>query len=225
MCPAGRPGRLGAGVGWRPNDPERCRILGLVSDLVRATALLDALCRGDESASADLLPLVYDELRRVAGSLLAQERRDHTLQPTALVHEAWMRLIDQDCVRAGDEGARRRFVGLAARAMRQVLVEHARRRGSDKRGGDARRVPLEDGALGLPADGSLLLDLETALTQLQEQNPRLASLAELRLFGGLSVREAAAVLEISLATAKSDWATARTCLAKVVGERAAESGA
>jgi len=190
----------------------------------RATELLEDLCRGDESAAAALLPLVYGELRQVAAALLQRERPDHTLQPTALVHEAWLRLIDQRCVREGDEAAHRRFVGLAARAMRQVLVEHARRRRADKRGGEIGRVSLPDGLPAASADPTLVLDLEAALDRLQEHGPRLAQMAELRIFGGLSLREAASVAEVSLTTAKNEWTLARAWLTKMVQEAASRRG-
>ena len=181
-------------------------------------ATLVRLCRGDGSAQKELFELVYDRLRQVAGRLMESERQGHTLAPTALVHEAWLELVDQDAI--GDvpiEEARRRFVGLAAHAMRRVLVDHARRGQRLKRGGAHQRVtlagdlPLED------VDPATLLDLEGAIEGLAKRSSRLAEVAELRLFGGLSSQEIAAVLSISLTTAKDDWTMARAMLSRSLG--------
>lgn len=160
---------------------------------------------------------LYDELRRMAGAFLAGERISHTLQPTALVHEAWLRLQDLDATGIPDGDERATAIGRAARVMRQVLVDHARRKNADKRGGGLERAPLEDvveHAVSSNPEG--LLDLEEALRQLEEVDPQLCRLAELRLFGGLSAAEAAIVLQVSVPTARSHWEYARARLARTL---------
>jgi RNA polymerase sigma factor (TIGR02999 family) len=171
------------------------------------TRLLEAAGRGDGQAAADLLPLVYDDLRRLAAARMAQERPDHTLDATALVHEAYLRLV-------GDQAFDHRghFFAAAAEAMRRILVEQARRKGRDKRGGRRTRIDLRDAppVLDLPPDD--LLDLDAALAALRAEDPARARVAELRVFGGLSVREAADALGLSRATADRHWAYARAWL-------------
>ncbi|MEM7205385.1 MAG: ECF-type sigma factor [Planctomycetota bacterium] len=185
-------------------------------DPARTTSLLTDACQGNPTAADDLLQLVYSDLRAVASQLLDRERAGHTLQPTALVHEAWMRLIDQQCLSNVDsDEARRRFIGLAAHAMRQVLVDHARRRNRDKRGGGMLPVTLSTAIpIAATTDCATILDLEAALVALQQRSERLARVAELRIFGGLSTQEAANVVGVSLATAKADWALAQALLTK-----------
>ncbi|HMN95004.1 MAG TPA: ECF-type sigma factor [Phycisphaerales bacterium] len=175
------------------------------------TALL-ARCDQDPEAAERLLALVYDELRRQAANLLRRERRDHTLQPTALVHEAWMRL-GLDRAAPSD---RSHFMALASIAMRRVLVGHARSRHRLKRSGGRLRLELGDPSVALPTaatfDSADLLSLEEALSRLAALDPRLVRLVELRWFGGLSVEQCAAVLRAGTATIKRDWALARAWL-------------
>lgn len=170
--------------------------------------LLRALDRGDARASAELLPLVYAELRALAARKLAQERPGATLQATALVHEAYLRL-------AGAEGkweSAAHFYGAAAEAIRRILIERARARNAVKRGGGARPVTLDEAALLSDEPSDELLDLDEALTAFAQEDARKARLVELRYFAGLSLEEAARVLEISPATADRDWAFARAWL-------------
>ena len=173
------------------------------------TRLLDAAAAGDRKAAADLLPLVYDQLRELAAVRLAAEAPGQTLQATALVHEAYLRLVGDA---AGGWEGRGHFFAAAAEAMRRILVEGARRKKRVKHGGDRRRVPLDDGAApaGAPADD--LLALDEALAGLAEEDPVKARLVELRFFAGLSVEDAARCLGISRATADRYWAYAKAWL-------------
>lgn len=177
------------------------------------TLLLAALEDGDEEAADRLLGAVYQELRRLAAAKLARERSDHTLQPTALVHEAWLRLAGS----APSWQNRRHFFAAAAEAMRRILVERARRRSRLRHGGAHRRRDLDgldlSGPEGVAPEGSLdLVALDEALTKLAAEDGRKAALVELRYFAGLSIPEAADVLEISKATADRWWAYARAFL-------------
>ena len=161
-----------------------------------------------QASDPEWSPAVYRELRRLAEGLLAGERNGHTLQPTALAHEVWLRL--RSSRNAGELG-QGELVGLAAQAMRRILVEHARRRGARKRGGDARRTTLDGKALAAePAD--FVLDLEAALTELQAIDPGLARVVELRFHAGLSVEETAEALATSPRTVKRRWRFARAWL-------------
>jgi len=175
----------------------------------KVTELLGRWNRGDLAARDALMPLVYDELRRVARRKLAQQRSDHTLQATALVHEAFLRLVNR---KPGHLQDRTHFFALAAQMMRQILVDHARARNAAKRGGGNLTVLLDQDA-GVDSSVNLdLIQLDSAMKRLAELDPRQSQLVELRFFGGLSIEEAAEVMEISPATAKREWATARVWL-------------
>jgi RNA polymerase sigma factor (TIGR02999 family) len=174
------------------------------------TRTLSAIEQGDSRAADQLLPLVYDELRRLAARRLAQERPGQTLQPTALVNEAYLRLVGPAEDRRWD--SRGHFFAAAAEAMRRILVENARRKRRLKRGGDRRRIDLDQ--LRPVADSAPddLLALDEALTRLAARDPRRAELVKLRFFAGLSMPEAARALGLSLATAERHWTFARTWL-------------
>jgi RNA polymerase sigma factor (TIGR02999 family) len=175
------------------------------------TRLLDAIDRGDPQASADLLPLVYSELRRLAAQKLAQEKPGQTLQATALVHEVYLRLLGPAEVEQ-QWSNRGHFFAAAAEAMRRILVEQARHKGRLKRGSQQKRVDL-DSACAISEPPSLdLLALDEALSKLAMEEPAKAELVKLRFFGGLTMSEAAAALGISLATAERYWTFARTWL-------------
>ena len=179
-----------------------------------ATQILNAISTGDTTAAERLLPLVYEELRALAGSRFRGQPSDHTLQPTALVHEAFLRLIDQNSVQWQ---SRAHFVAVAATAMRQILADHARRKRTDKRGGGMARVGLD--GVGDGAGGELdILALDDALTRLAALDPRRHRVVELRYFGGLSVEEVAALLSVSVSTVESDWRSARAWLSVQLGE-------
>ncbi len=172
------------------------------------TALLDGWSRGDRRALDRLLPLVYAELRRVAARQLRRERAGHTLQPTALVHEAYVRLVEQRNV---DWQNRAHFYGVAAQVMRRILVDHARRQKARKRGNGAQRVPIEDIAERAATEVPVLA-LDYALGRLEKLDPGLAHIVELRAFGGLTIDEVAHVLNVSPSTAKREWRTAKAWL-------------
>ena len=179
------------------------------------TQLLQVAGQQQQASEAELLSLLYDELRKIAGGMLRDERGDHTLQATALVHEAWARMIDiKDLDPVGRDAARRRFIALAARSMRRVLIDHARRRSRDKRGGDRKRVTLGDEMVAPEIRSADLLDIEEALQQIETQSPRLAQVAELRLFGGLDRRDIADTLGVSLTVATDEWALAKALLSQ-----------
>jgi RNA polymerase sigma factor (TIGR02999 family) len=182
----------------------------------KVTDLLVAWSGGDRGALNTLVPLVYDELRELARRFLRQERVGHTLQPTALVHEAYARLIDQD--RVHWQG-RTHFFAVAAQTMRRVLVDHARKRHAARRGGPALRVTLDDSLAPADRRDVDLIALEEALTALGEVDARHARIVELRYFGGLSIEEAAEELSISPATVKRDWTLARAWLRREMTRR------
>ena len=169
-----------------------------------------------EDGPDQLLPAVYGELRRLAAAYLRGERPGHTLQPTALVHEAYVRLIDQ---RQIDWTNRAQFVGIAAVMMRRILVNHARDRIADKRGGGAEHVPLTLSGEGIGAPEVDLLDLHDALTDLTETDPRKGRIVELKFFGGLTTEEIAATLDVSVATVERDWKFTRAWLNRAVSGR------
>jgi RNA polymerase sigma factor (TIGR02999 family) len=178
------------------------------------TALLGEWSRGNDSALNQLLPLVYAELRRMAARQLRGERANHTLQPTALVHEVYLRLVDQRQVDLHD---RAHFLGVAARMMRRILVDHARRHGASKRGEGVPCVSIDEAKeVAAPRDLPILA-LDDALDRLETIDPDLARIVELRAFGGLTIDEAAHVLKISPSTAKRDWRTAKAWLNRELG--------
>ena len=174
------------------------------------TQILRQIESGDPSAAADLLPLVYDELRKLALARMAHEKPGQTLQATALVHEAYLRLTDAEHAQHWD--SRRHFFSAAAEAMRRILIESARRRDRIKRGGNVDRVPLEDVAIACAVNQEDLLALDDALRKLGAEDPASAELVRLRFFAGLKHEEAAAVLGISAVTAKRTWRYARAWL-------------
>ena len=178
------------------------------------THLLKAWGAGDHEALDELMPVVYSELRMLARGYLSGERRDHTLQATALVNEAYLRLIEQNRV---SWQSRAHFFGIAAQMMRRILVDHARKHRADKRGSGLAPVPLDE-ALDAAEQGNIdLTALDDALTTLAELDPRQARVVELRYFGGLSIEETAEVLKLSPATVKREWATARAWLRRELG--------
>ena len=172
----------------------------------RVTELLVHWSRGDDAALAELTPLVYEELRRVAHHYLSGQRRDQTLQTTALVNEAYLRLADQTNPRWQN---RAHFFAVAARAMRQILVSYARTQQAQKRGGGALKVDLDEAALVSPGKSKEIVDLHEALEQLSELDSRKAQVVELKYFGGLNYDEIAEVLKISRITARRDWEFAK----------------
>ena len=174
----------------------------------RVTEILAILGAGDEEALKALIPLVYDELRRLARYHLSAERRDHTLQSTALVNEAYLRLAGQDLHFQN----RAHFLAIASQLMRQILVDYARKHRADKRGGGACMVTLDERKAIPQAGGVDVLALDEALNGLARLDQQQSRIVELRFFGGLSIDEASAVLGISPATVKRDWATARVWL-------------
>ena len=183
-------------------------IIGAVSEVTR---ILGSIARGDPKAAEELLPLVYEELRKLAAHKMAGEAAGQTLQPTALVHEAWLRL-------SGDEGVRfanrAHFFAAAAEAMRRILVERARRRSALKRGGGTGRVSLDEAEiLMVVADDERLLAVDEALEKLAALDPPMAELVKLRYFTGMTFEEAAPVLGIAERTAKEWWAFSRAWLA------------
>jgi RNA polymerase sigma factor (TIGR02999 family) len=172
------------------------------------TRLLVRWTEGDKQALEDLLPLVYDELRRQARRYLQQERPGHTLQSTALVHEAYLRLVDQNVSWQN----RAHFFGIAAQMMRRILVDHARSRSAAKRGDGACRVTLDEGLVALEQRDLDIVALDDALANLAKIDPQQSKIVELRFFAGLSIEETSEVLHISPATVKRDWAMAKAWL-------------
>ena len=173
------------------------------------TQLLERAGDGDTSALANVFPLIYGELRRIAERQLRQEPDGHTLSPTALVHEAYMRLVDYSRI---EWNGRAHFLAVAATAMRRILVEHARGHRSEKRGGTLRRVPIDAVELGTAERSDLLVALDEALDRLGALDRRQAQVVECRFFGGLTEEETSEALGIGLRTVKRDWAKARSWL-------------
>jgi RNA polymerase sigma-70 factor (ECF subfamily) len=177
-------------------------------DQGEVTLLLRAMQSGDPTASEKLLPLVYNELHRLAKSYMRRERPNHTLQPTALINETYLRLTG-DTINWQN---RAHFVGVAANIMRRVLVDHARAHKAGIRGGNLQRVEFEEGIAISKERSNEMLQLDDALNKLEEVNPRQAKVVELRYFGGLSVEEIAAILNIGPRTVEREWASARVWL-------------
>jgi RNA polymerase sigma factor (TIGR02999 family) len=173
------------------------------------TELLGEWRDGDETALERLLPLVYEELRRIAQRQLHGQRDGHTLNTTALVHEAYLKLVDRTPVAWAD---RAHFFGVAARAMRQVLINHAEKHATAKRGGRWRRIPLDERVLAVEEQADLLLALDEALTRLAGLNQRLSRVVECRFFGGMTEEEVATALGVSDRTVRRDWLKARLWL-------------
>ena len=172
------------------------------------TQLLRDWSRGSEKALASLMPLVYDELRRLARSYMRRERPGHTLATTGLIHEAYLRLIDQET----EWKSRAHFFGIAAQMMRRVLLDYAKSHGRGKRGGRAVQLPLDDAALVAKAPNMDFVALDEALSKLEVLDPQRGRIVELRFFGGLSNEEASEVLNVSTATVQRQWAGARAWL-------------
>jgi len=175
----------------------------------QTTEILQMVAAGDEKAADRLMPLVYDDFRRLANSYLQQESPGHTLRPTALVNEAYLKLVNQTKV---DWRGRSHFFAVGAQAMRRILVDHARTKKRIKRGGGARRISLDEELTVSPQRDEDVLDLDEALKKMAEEHPRAAEIVELRFFGGLSVAEAAEVVGVSERTARTDWTFARAWL-------------
>ena len=185
----------------RPGSAERAQ----------ATLLLTAHTNGSGRAADELMPLVYDELRALAARLLRAERPGSTLQPTALVHEAYLRLIEHDRI---DWQGKTHFLAMAATQMRRILVDHARAKAAQKRGGPSRRVTLTESLARTPDATVELLALDEALSRLVARHPRQGRVAELKIFAGLLSREIAHCLSVSERTVKDDWRVARAWLMK-----------
>jgi RNA polymerase sigma-70 factor (ECF subfamily) len=187
-----------------------------MSDPHEVTVLLSALTRGEEDAAGKLIPVVYDELRRLAASYMRRERPDHTLQATALVHEAYLKLIEQ---RSVSWQSRAHFFGVAAQLMRRILIDHARGHLRQKRGGEHKKVSLDDALVFSEQQSTELLAVDESLERLARLDGRQARIVELRFFGGLSVEEAAEVLGVSPKTVKRDWSVAKAWLYADLKER------
>jgi RNA polymerase sigma factor (TIGR02999 family) len=207
MRPAGPPSILFHNPANRLLPVARSFMLDRMTDVTR---ILSAIVQGNPHAAEQLLPLVYDELRKLATQKIAREAPGQTLQATALVHEAYLRLVDVD--RADRWNSRGHFFAAAAEAMRRILVEQARRKKSAKGGGRLQRVELHDEQLALPSRNLDLIALDEALNKLASHDRRKAELVKLRYFAGLTIRQAAAALGIAESTADADWAYAKSWL-------------
>ncbi|HUE74172.1 MAG TPA: sigma-70 family RNA polymerase sigma factor [Pirellulaceae bacterium] len=180
------------------------------------THILSQIESGDPAAAEQLLPLVYEELRKLAAAKLAQERPGQTLQATALVHDAYLKLVDTE--KARHWNSRGHFFGAAAEAMRRILVDSAKRKQSAKRGGQLERVGLDDDQIEAPSRSIDLIALDEALDRLAVHDSRKAELVKLRYFAGLTIRQAADALRVSESTADADWAYARSWLRVHIGD-------
>jgi RNA polymerase sigma factor (TIGR02999 family) len=173
------------------------------------TVLLSELTRGNKEAGEKLIPLVYDELRRLAKSYMQRERPDHTLQATALVHEAYLKLVRQEVV---DWQGRSHFLGIAAQLMRRILIDHARNHLREKRGGVQHVLPLDEALVFAPERSEEFVRLDEALERLSKLDARQGRIVELRYFGGMSIDETSEVLGVSPKTVKRDWSVAKAWL-------------
>lgn len=191
------------------------------SDGAEVTQLLKAMHAGDSRAADKLLPLVYQELHRLARSYMRRERAEHTLQPTALINEAYLRLAHDDV----DWQNRGHFIGVAAQVMRRVLVDYARQHKAEMRGGGLKRVELQEGLAISTDQMDDVVVLDEALGRLAEHNPRQARVVELRYFGGLSIDEVAAIVGVTPRSVKRDWALARVWLFRELRPHVPESEA
>ena len=187
-----------------------------MSESQEVTMLLSALTNGEEGAASKLIQVVYDELRRLAGSYMRRERVDHTLQATALVNEAYLKLIEQ---RAVNWQSRAHFFGVAAQLMRRILIDYARGHTREKRGGEQKKVSLDEVFLFSEQQADELLAVDDSLNLLAKMDPRQARVVELRFFAGLSVEEAAEALGVSPKTVKRDWSVAKAWLYADLKER------
>jgi RNA polymerase sigma-70 factor (ECF subfamily) len=187
----------------------------MCADGGQVTLLLKAMKSGDKSAAGRLLPLVYGELHRLARAYMHRERIDHTLQPTALINEAYLRLARENV----DWQSRQHFIGVAANVMRRLLVDHARAHNAQMRDGGLQRVELEEGFMVSSEQSKEVLALHEALTVLEEADPRQAKVVELKYFGGFSVEEIGDILEMSPRSVKRHWALARIWLHKRMMQR------
>lgn len=185
----------------------------------QVTELLEQLADGDERVADRLLPLIYEDMKRLASSYLGREDRAHTLQPTALVHEAYMKLVGQTRV---DWQGRTHFFAVGANLMRRILVDHARHKHRMKRGGKRHRITLEDHMAISPRNEADLLALDEVLEKLAGIDARQAKIVELRFFGGLNVEEVAAVLGVSKRTVESDWTMVRAWLRRELSDAEAQ---
>ena len=179
------------------------------ADHGEVTILLAKLTEGNQEAASELIPLVYSEMRRLAGAYMRRERGDHTLQPTALVNEAYLKLVEQ---RSVDWQSRSHFFGIAAQVMRRILVDHARGHMRDKRGGGQKPVPIDEALVFAPEQSEEFLKLNEALERLSKLDERQGKIVELRFFGGLTVEQTAELMGISPKTVKRDWSMAKAWL-------------
>ncbi len=182
-----------------------------MSDTSRVTHLLNKVKEGSEQAYDNLFPLIYDELKRLAYSKLQNERNDITFTETALVHEVYMKMADQDEIEANGKS---HFLAIAARCMRQILIDHARTKQREKRGGNQQDVTYIDELMKVHHQADELIDIDEKLKELEQLNERLAQVVELRFFGRLTIYQTAQALDVSESTVKRDWAKARGWLYK-----------
>ena len=191
------------------------------ADSENVTALLQDWSKGNQQVLEELLPLIYNELRQLAHNFLYRERPGHTLQTTALVHEAYLKLIDQKDARWQN---RPHFFAIAAQAMRRILIDSARRHAAKKRGGPQEKLSLDEVPILSPEPNTMLLALDEALNRLAKIDPAQSKIVELRYFGGLTIDETAEVMKTSPATIKREWAMGRAWLHQAITDNAEEGG-